>query len=430
MIDLVAEGCAGAARWFDVIETETSHTRVSFKNNTLYSITSREQSGVGIRVNVEGRTGFSYTNDKARAIDAARRAVECAAFGEEEDLELPSSAEGIFNPYDTGIEGFSLSSEIAGIEEAVASIKNRFPSATVDADSSCTTGRTRILNSRGLDASYQSSIYRISISATIVMEDGSRVNVWDGFSTPAPASIQHLPEAVITQLGNALTVRKIPSGAVPVLFTPKAVARLIGILTAPLSASSVWRGISPFTGRIEERIFNPAFTLRDDPVLADSPFSYPFDDEGVTAKTKDLVACGTLQRFITDLRHAARLGISAEGNGGRNYYSLPSPSFSNVVIVEGREPCSSLMAGISRGILVDQFIGLGQSNTLQGDFSANLDLAYLIENGTVIGRVKDCMIAGNLFSLLAGEVVFSAERERRGSVTAPYILFPSVDLIG
>lgn len=262
------------------------------------------------------------------------------------------------------------------------------------------------------------------------MEDGSRVDVWDGFSSQAPTSIRHLPNAIISRLGNALTVRKISSGSVPALFTPKAVARLIGILTAPLSARSVWRGVSPFAGRIGERIFNPSFTLRDDPALMESPFSYPFDDEGVTAKTKDLVACGTLQRFITDLRHAARLGIAAEGNGGRNYHSLPSPSFSNVVIEAGSESYAALTAGIKRGILVDQFIGLGQSNTLQGDFSANLDLAYLIENGTVAGRVKDCMISGNLFSLLAGEVAFSAERERRGSVIAPYILFPSVSLVG
>jgi len=77
---------------------------------------------------------------------------------------------------------------------------------------------------------------------------------------------------------------------------------------------------------------------------------------------------------------------------------------------------------------VDQFIGLGQSNTLTGEFTANLDLAYALENGEIAGRVKDCMLGGNLFELLSTGPVFSRERIRYGSALVPFVLFPSVNL--
>jgi PmbA protein len=174
-------------------------------------------------------------------------------------------------------------------------------------------------------------------------------------------------------------------------------------------------------------MFNESLTVRDDPLMHGSPFSYPFDDEGVTAADKFLVNRGKIETFITDLKYAQKLGMAPGGNGTRGYSSLPYPSFSNVIIDPGTEPHDAIIGGITRGILVEQFIGLGQSNTLTGDFSANLELAYLVENGRIAGRLKDCMIADNLFRLLAGEMLLSAERERTGSVLAPSVLFPSVN---
>jgi PmbA protein len=98
-----------------------------------------------------------------------------------------------------------------------------------------------------------------------------------------------------------------------------------------------------------------------------------------------------------------------------------------VTIEKGPEDIENIISDSHEAILIDQFLGLGQSNTLTGDFSANLDLAYLIEKGEVTGRVKDCMITGNLFELLAGELILSKQRETRGAALVPYICFPSVN---
>ncbi|MBN1495603.1 MAG: TldD/PmbA family protein [Spirochaetes bacterium] len=430
MIERITERLARRARWFDVIETRGSSTPVSFANNRLHSITDRHNSGFGVRVNVNGKTGFSYTNDESRLEETADRALALAAWGDEEDFDLPAAAPKPFEPYDTAIESFDPEREIAGIEESIAALRARFPAAMVDADVSASSGSARIINSRGLDASYRSSSYSVRLSATLILDDGTRIETGESASILAPGSHEIFREKIIRKLEAASTPASLGSGKVPVLLSPRAFARFAGIMAAGLNAKSVWKGISPFADRLGEGMFVESLTVRDDPTLADSPYSYPFDDEGIAGTGKLLVDRGTIATFINDLKYAGKLGAAPTGNGTRGYSSLPYPSFSNIIIDPGTETLESIIGSMKRGILVEQFIGLGQSNTITGDFSANLDLAYLIENGKIAGRVKDCMIADNLFKLLKSEIVMSAERERTGSVLAPSALFPALNFTG
>jgi PmbA protein len=288
----------------------------------------------------------------------------------------------------------------------------------------------RLINSSGIDVSFRSSTYAAAIGATLILDDGTRIDTGESRSWLAPASHTDLRKRIIDNITAAMTVKKIPGGKVPVVLTPRAFARLMGILTGGFNAKSVCKGISPFGDKRGETLFNRALTVRDDPLVAGSPYSYPFDDEGVTAAGKALVNRGTIETFITDLKHAQKLDLVPGGNGVRGYSSLPFPSFSNIIIEPGDLGRDELLRQAPRCVLVEQFIGLGQSNTITGDFSGNLELAYLVENGTITGRVKDCMLSDNLFSLLAGDIILSAERERSGSVLAPCIFFPAVNYTG
>ena len=47
----------------------------------------------------------------------------------------------------------------------------------------------------------------------------------------------------------------------------------------------------------------------------------------------------------------------------------------------------AMIKDVRFGLLVDQVLGGGQSNVLAGEFSVNIDLGYLIENGEIVGRV-------------------------------------------
>jgi PmbA protein len=427
LIEQAVDRISSHAEWFDIIEASSTSTSIQFRNRRFHSVTEHQNSGFGVRVNIDGKTGFSYANSPSSLIETADRAVDSSEFGDIEDIELPRMTSKDFEPYDPRIRDFDIAAEIDRAEDAMIVILRRFPEANIESRTNRSYGTIRIVNSNGVDQAYKNSRYSTYLSAMMILDDGSKIEVREGTSALAPASYGHLIETILDKLDKARNNKRTASGKIPVLASPKATSRMIGIVTAGLNAESVWKGISPFAGRIGDQLFAEKLTISDEPNLENSPNSYPFDAEGVAGRKKFLVHEGRIKNYITDLKHARKLDLTPGGNGRRGYSTLPYPSFSNVIIDEGSQPHTCLLKTIKRGILVDQFIGLGQSNTLTGDFSAGLDLAYLIEDGEITGRVKDCMLTDNLFALLAGEIEISSNREQVGHTLAPYLFFPRVN---
>ncbi|MCP4132256.1 MAG: TldD/PmbA family protein [bacterium] len=430
IIEKVKKKIPANARWFDLIEVKGGNTPISFANNRIHSINEKENRGYGVRINLDGKTGFSFTNDVRKIEETVARAVSFAPYGDDENFDLPSAVSGDFEPYDPSVEAFDVDKEIEQGERIIESVVSHFPGINVSFGVNKSIGNTRLVNSNGLDKSYKSSYYVASLSATYLMEDGSKIDVWESKSSVATVEIFEMKDRIIQKIEQALVVKKQESGKLPVLVSPRATARLLDIAVSGLNARSVYKGISPFVGKMGEQFFNEKLSLIDNPLIKESPYSFPFDDEGVQAREKFLIEKGSIANFITDLKHAEKLNIEPLGNASRGYATLPGPSFSNVVVEKGDTAYADILKNIKRGILVEGFIGLGQSNTLTGDFSASLDLAFLIENGKITGRVKDCMISDNLFTLLKEDIVLSSERELHGSSLLPFMFLPGVNYTG
>lgn len=89
-----------------------------------------------------------------------------------------------------------------------------------------------------------------------------------------------------------------------------------------------------------------------------------------------------------------------------------------------------MIKDIKEGLIVYDTIGGGQSNLLAGDFSVNIGLGYKIENGEIVGRVKDTMASGNVyeaFNNIAG-LCDSAE-EIYGSLQIPAFYFKELSVV-
>ena len=111
------------------------------------------------------------------------------------------------------------------------------------------------------------------------------------------------------------------------------------------------------------------------------------------------------------------------GNGNRGFSSQPSPGNSNILVETGTMSLEAMIKDVKYGVLLDQVLGGGQSNVLAGEFSVNIDLGYLIENGKVVGRVKDCMCAGNVFEIFNTIIAIGDKAEWHGSTKGAPILF-------
>ncbi len=427
MKDRILKNIPAGVRWFDAVITGGNSTPLIFKNNRLHSINHRENSGAGIRLNVNGRTGFSFTNDPDGIEAAVERAQNVTPYSDEENFSLPESTGHSFEPYDERIEKFSVDEEIEKGNEVIEYLGSKFQGISVDLGITSSTGTFSLVNSNGLDASYRDSIYSASVSVTYMPEGGAKVDTYESISSLYPVNFRHLADRIVQKLESASKPAMLLSGRYPLYLPPSAFIRFLGIMLSGLNSIAVWKGVSPLGDKLNEKFFHESFSLHDNPLLPGSPYSFPFDGDGVSGKEKSLIENGMIKNFISDLKYSEKLGMDMSGNASRGFSSMPMPSFSNIIVGEGSEPDRNLVAGIKKGIWAEQFIGLGQSNSVSGDFSANLDLAYLVENGEIAGRLKDCMISGNIYELLKGDFQLSAERETRGSALVPSVLFGGIN---
>jgi PmbA protein len=178
-----------------------------------------------------------------------------------------------------------------------------------------------------------------------------------------------------------------------------------------------------------ERVLDERITITDDPTVAFAPGTCPMDDEGIATRRQHLFESGVVRCFMADLQTAGLLGLKPAGHGFRSYSSRPSPGGTNSIVAAGDTSLDEMIAGIQRGLIVEQTLGSGQSNVLAGEFSVNVDLGFLIEDGKLQGRVKDCMVAGNVYELLKDQVeAIGSEQQWLGSSCAPPIMIGGMKL--
>jgi PmbA protein len=139
---------------------------------------------------------------------------------------------------------------------------------------------------------------------------------------------------------------------------------------------------------------------------------------------------GVLKSFYYDLKTAALFGVESTGNGSRSLFTPPEPALTNLLIEPGETALADLIAGLDEGLIVDTLLGLGQGNIISGAFSNPLSLAFKIEKGRIVGRVKDVSIAGNVYDLMQNIAAVSRERQWvYSSLCLPYLLLPEMNVV-
>lgn len=414
------------ASWYDVFSQSGTSLSIDFKNNELEMIEQSELSGTGLRLNKNGKTGFSFTNDPLQIDGVVDKAIALSEFGDKENFSLPQKV-----PYPEVLcsykENFDKDSEVEFGKSAIEKIKKEFPSADVDVRIGYGNGSRTLINSSGINKTEDYSSYYGYVSAVLVDDEGSRLETGYGLSSTADISFENLPDKVINDFKLAVKRDNLQSGKLPIIFTPKAFRSMLSIILSGFNAVSHYKQISPFCGKIGKKLFSETLSVIDNPLIENSLYSYAFDDEGVPAREKYIIKEGVVEEIISDVKYASLLKMNPSGNSSRGYSSLPGASFSNIIVPSGDQSKDSIVGDIKEGILVDQFLGLGQSNTITGDFSANLELAYAVKNGEITGRIKDCMVSDNIYNMLKQNLVFSKEKSNVGNSLLPYVLFEKIN---
>jgi len=287
-----------------------------------------------------------------------------------------------------------------------------------------------IRNQAGLEAAFQRSplsvgaeVARIEGDDVLILYDMLGTTVWDD---DYMAFAHRLADKLV--LARRLT--SMHTARLPVLFSPTGVLTLALPLMEGVDGKNVFNGVSPLGGRVGEKLLDAKITLVDDGTLDGRLGSAPYDDEGVPHRTNVLFDRGVLRGFLYDLKTAAQSGVEPTGNGSRGLFQQPRPAPTNLLLAGGETPLAQIVAGVEEGLLVEDVLGLGQGNIISGAFSNPLALAFKIEHGQIVGRVKDLSIAGNVYDLLKDVAAVSRETQWvYGSFCLPYVLLPELNVI-
>ena len=408
-------------------EAETFHLYrkeepVVFEANRLKRVEQRETSGVALRIIRDGRIGFSSTTDDKGLRSLIDNAAEMLPFGPQAFLTFPGPQPyGDVQVYDPSVEALSLDDMVNLGQSAIDGLRRHTPDLLCNATVSRSVTTLSIYNTRGAEAQYTRSAFSVFVEGELI-RDTDMLFVWDGESTCHPISdISPIVDSVVQQLDRSRKIVPAPTGEVPVLFTPHGVTEaLLTPLLAGLNGRAVVKGASPLVGKLGTRVLDEKLSLYDDPTLPFVPGSRICDDEGVVSRRVHLVEDGTVSSFLYDLQTAAQAGAESTGSGHRGLSSMPGPAASVLVLREGESSEEEMLADIRRGVVVEHLLGAGQSNVQGGEFSANVLLGYLVENGRIEGRIKNTVIAGNVYTVL--REIRGVARDSRwvgGTVRAP-----------
>ncbi|MEM9161963.1 MAG: metallopeptidase TldD-related protein, partial [Cyanobacteria bacterium P01_F01_bin.4] len=171
----------------------------------------------------------------------------------------------------------------------------------------------------------------------------------------------------------------------------------------------------------------PVVTFFQDP--SQGPYRCPFDDEGQLAQKLMLIDGGHLAGFYCDRKIGRRLGQASTGNGFRpGLGGYPVPSLLNVLLKPGERPFAQMIGDLSHAIVVDQVLGGGAG--ISGELSVNLELGYRVVNGEIVGRVKDTMVAGNVYTALKQVMELAQDSVWCGSCFTPSVVVDSLSVTG
>lgn len=241
--------------------------------------------------------------------------------------------------------------------------------------------------------------------------------------------MRSLRDRALTHFKQGRSNISLGSGKYPVLFAPSACAALLNPILTCLNGKAVEKGTSPFRGRLGEEAFASSFSLYDDPLRPYFPASAGFDAEGVPGAKTELISRGVLKSFLVDLDTAAALKLDPTGNGRRGGWSgPPSPGASTLVLEAGSVSSKALQNGIKEGLIVHHLMGAGQGNPYGGMINGNIMLGFVVRDGEIVGRVKNTMLAANVFELLRTQImhVSSDTEEVWGGMVLPYLLADGV----
>jgi len=420
LLELAIKSGAQAA---EVYQSRSHSQPVFFEANRLKQLESIQSEGMALRLWRDGKPGLAVAYGPVEPQALVDRAIAISQLNEPETIELAENGKTIYP--DLG-EAVPVEQLVKMGKEAIAQVRDAYPEVLCTSQWECEVETTRLINSLGLDCGYTDTTLSGYMGAEWVRGEDF-LSIADGQTQRGYLEPERIVHQILQRLEWASDNVPSPSGRVPILFTAKAADMLWETVQAALNGKRVIEKASPWSDRLGQLVTSEALTLSQQPTIG--PFSCPFDDEGTETRPFTLIQNGVLQLFYTDRSIGRLLGSGTTGNGFRpGLGSYPTPGLVNLIIQPGSDSLLNLIQQMDQGLIVDQM--LGDSAGISGDFSINVELGFRVQKGEIIGRVKDTMVSGNVYTALKQLVAIGSDAEWNGPCSTPSLIVEGLSTTG
>jgi PmbA protein len=389
----------------EIYNSDSVNTQIEFSNARLHNIESSYQSGHTLRIIKDDLLGFSYTKNLLDPEGLIDNAVSSLDGNVKVGYKFPHTINHMdLNTYNPRIH--DLKTELVVDEcSRISEILSRKTKAEIEMSASFSHESIQLANSSGTSLNQNFSGFYIWMNLCYPGgAAGLSANCLDlNFITFPDHKIEALAE-----LYNISEKPVEPAGAkMQVLFMPTSLYTLIWRLRSATSGESIFKKISPLAEKVGEEIFSPVLTIFDNPHDDSIPGARAFDDEGVATSYMNIIENGVLKNFYYDLNYASKMKTESTGHGyksamwgGDTAKLKPAPNLSHLSIKPGSSSLQEMISSIDKGIILNGVMGAHSGNIPNGDYSVGVSPALYVEKGKILGRVKDAMVAGNIYETL------------------------------
>jgi TldD protein len=230
-----------------------------------------------------------------------------------------------------------------------------------------------------------------------------------------------------------------PAGTYTVVLSSEAGGTLIHESVGHgLEADLNLKGMSVYSGRLGQKVASELITVLDDGTDPGRRGTAAMDDEGTQTQRTVLIEKGILKTYLSDRKHARKLGIAASGNGRReSFRHLPICRMTTTMIAPGTSDPKEILASVKDGIFV-KGMGGGQVDVVSGNFAFEITECYRIRDGrqaeplrgaTLVGQGPKLMSEIDMVGWDLGYSVGTCGKEGQGAPVAdaqPTLRIPSV----
>lgn len=395
---------AAGADAADAVYVGDASTSVSVRLGVLEDIGRSEGEEIGLRVFVGSRSASVSSSDLSASALAAvvERAVAMAREAPEDPYAGLAPADRLMTgdapALDLDDGGDPAAERLKDMAIAAEDAARAVAGVTNSEGGGASAGRAvmALATSGGFARGYRGTSY--GVSASVIAGNGQAMQRDYAYHSTRHFADLDAADVIGRKAGERAAARvdpaKLGTQALPIVFDPRVGGSLLGHLIGAITGSSIARGTSFLRDYLDQEIFAPGVTIRDEPHRIRGPRSRPFDGEGLATAPRAIIDAGRLTGWLMDSASARQLGLAPTGHAARGVSGPPGASATNLHMAAGSVSRADLIGGIAHGFYVTELIGMGV-NGLTGDYSRGAS-GFLIVNGALARPVAEVTIAGNL----------------------------------